>query len=282
MFNWSWNLREQAGFLSPVGPNFSWAPTKHLYINDTHISVKLPKQQTVLPVPSITQSSPWRTDALDDRLYEFNGVRSRSVTAFMRQWDFNGPWFTGNLGGITMTAIVVSPADITEGLNYFHPRALEVGIADYLTSRYGDHFSVDRSRQKWRAPMNWRQCHNFPCIAARFEAVNVVVNARGPHCFLVVPVAKTHYLLFECEIDRSNVLTDIKPEPTIDEWIDPKPFLTLANQVLDSVQVTLSPQAQAEQEEALCNLSEKSLVKEYPPIKWTAPPVEIDENWRDK
>jgi hypothetical protein len=278
MFNWSWNLRGQTGYLSPVGPNFSWAPTKHLYINDTHISVKLPKQQTVLPVQSITQSSPWRTDALDDRLYEFNGVRSRSVTALMRQWDFNGPWFTGHLGGITMSAIVVCPADIPEGLNYFHPRALEAGIADQLTSWYGSKFSADRSRQKWHAPMNWRQCHNFPGIAARFEAVNALAQSRGPHCFLAVPVAKTHFLLIAIRIDRSNVFSDIKPKPTIDEWIDPKPFLTLANQVLDSVQVTLSPQAQAEQEEALQGLNDKTLVKDYPPVKWTATPIVEDEN----
>lgn len=282
MFNWSWKIRSQRGYLSPQGPNFDWAPTQCLSLDGTQLSFKLPRQRTALPVESITLKGSWKLSDLNDKLYEFNAVRWRSTTVLMRQWDFYGDWFTGKRGGVTMTAVVISSADPTAGLNYFNPRALEVSVAEYLTGRYASQFSADNSKQLWHAPVNWTVCNNFPCIAARFEAVDTVVKHHGPHCYLVMPLTKTHYLLVECEINRPVVFSDKKPKPTIDEWIDLKPFLTLANQVLDSVQVILSSQAQADQEEALRGLDEKSLVKEYPPIKWTAPPVIDDENWRNQ
>lgn len=281
MFNWSWKLRSQRDYLSPVGPNFDWAPTQHLYLNDTHISIKLPRQRTQLPVENITLKGSWDLDALDYKFYESNGVRRRSVAVLKREWDFYGDWFTGNRGGISMTANIITPMDVPEGLNYFHPRALEAGIADQLTSWYGDDFYGDNPQQTWHAPMHWRQCDNFPCLAARFEAVNTVVKSDGPDYYLFMPLTKTHFLMLRCRISRNTVFSDKKPEPTVNEWIDLAPFVKLVNQVLDSVQVTLSPQAQSDQEEALRDLAEKSLVKEYPPIKWTAPPAVMDENWRD-
>jgi len=167
--------------------------------------------------------------------------------------------------------MIVSPADIPDGLNYFHPRALEAGIADYLTYFYDDDVWSDGS-QTWLAPVNWQPLTDFPCIAARFDANTTREMPTGPECYFVMPVSKQHLLIIYSKISRNNVFSDKKPKPTINEWIDLTPFLELANQVLDSVQVTLSPQAQADQEEALRGLEDKSLVKEFPPIKWTEKP----------
>jgi hypothetical protein len=82
-------------------------------------------------------------------------------------------------------------------------------------------------------------------------------------------------------LSRPPVFTDIKPEPALNNWIDPKPFLTLIDQVLNSVEIELSPQAKADQEEALRGLEDKELVKEFPPLKWVAPSLKsepIEEN----
>lgn len=282
MFNWSWKLRSQTKYLSPVGPSFKSAPTRHLYLSDTHISIKLPKQKTQLPYENITLRGAWDLNSLDYEYFDRNGVCKRSSTVLMRQWDFYGDWFTGSRGGVRMEASVITPQEVTLGLNYFHPRALEAAVANELTSWYGSDFYGDNPQQTWHAPMHWRQVDSFPCIAARFEAVNTIVEADGPDHYLFIPLSKTHFLKVRCLISRSTVFTDIKPEPTVNEWIDLKPFVTLINQVLDSVQVKLSPRAQADQEEALRDLADKSLVKEYPPIKWTAPPPVRDENWCDQ
>jgi hypothetical protein len=82
----------------------------------------------------ITLKGAWDLDRLDYHFFESNGVHKRIATVLMRQWDFYGDWFTGKRGGITMTADVISPTEVPEVLNYFHPRALEAGIADQLTS----------------------------------------------------------------------------------------------------------------------------------------------------
>lgn len=271
MFNWSWRFRTQSEYVSPVGPNFNCASAQFISLNGVGISLKLPRHKTQLPVESITFRGAWNVSQLENKLQEINGVRSRFCSVFVRKWDFNGSWFLGKRGSVTMTATVMSPAEISEGLNYFHPRALEAAIAEYLTSHYGSQF--DDSSQYWHAPVDWKPLDHFPCIAARFNAVNTVVESSGPLCFLAIPVAKTHYIIFECEINRATVLTEKRPEPTIDEWIDLNPFLTLANQVLDSIKVELSPEAKAEQEAALQGLSEeeKQLVREYPPLKWMPP-----------
>ena len=271
MFNWSLKLKKQTKFISPVGPRFESAPWKNLYISDTHIKIKVPKHRTALPTESIDTNHACNLHNLHDKLYEKNGIRLRACVLTLREWDFYGPWFTGRMGAITMSITIESPADISEGLNFFHPRALEAGITNFLTQRYSNHFSVVNSEQMWLAPMNWKIIKDLPCIGVCFNASNIDVqfNGHGPDYYLAVPISKHHFVMICCRISRATVFTDIQPEPTVDEWIDHKPFITLINQVLDSVQVTLSPEAQADQEAALQGLEDKSLVKEFPPIKWT-------------
>ncbi|HWV14674.1 MAG TPA: hypothetical protein VN030_04520 [Cellvibrio sp.] len=268
MFNWRYRFKDQTEFLSPEGPGFAWAPWKTFELSGTQIKIKVPRHRTTHANKSVNPSRAYRLDQLQNEYYQRNGIRSCGCLIMSRSWQFYGPWFTGKKGTIRMAVTIVSPTDIPKGLNYFHPRAFEGGVSDFLTTEYGGQFSVTKGTQMWIAPVNWAPRTDFPCIAARFDASNTVVEHEGPDCYLFIPLSKHQLLRVSCQISRNVILSDRVPEPTVDEWIDLAPFLQLANQVLDSVQVTLSPQAQDDQAEALAGLEDKSLVKDFPPIQW--------------
>jgi hypothetical protein len=272
MFNWSWRLRKQTELVSPKSSSFRWALWYHLFLSGTHIKLKVPRHKSHVAVECCDTFGQVEIKDLSFSTRERHGKRQRSVAVIARKWRFYGPWFTGDMGSISFSGAVISALQPTLGLNYFHPRALEAAIAEYLTVDYSHEFSLDRKRQDWIAPVNWRQQPGFPCIAARFDVVHSDIEHKGPHSYLIFPLTKTHYFVFECSMSRPPVFTDIKPEPALNDWIDPKPFLTLIDQVLNSVQIELSPQAKADQEEALRGLAEheKELVKEFPPLKWVA------------
>jgi hypothetical protein len=272
MFNFSWALRDQSGFTSPQGPSFKWALWHHIMLSDVHIKLKVPRHNTRLPVESYDIPGSVEIKNLDFKNYERHSKKQRSAAVIYREWEFYGPWFTGSMGGINFSGSVISALKPTSGLNYFHPRALEAAIAEYLAVDYSHEFSPRDREQVWLAPVNWRQQPSFPCIAARFDVIRPRAPHFGPYSYLIFPLTKTHYFVFECKMSRPPVFTDIKPEPALNDWIDPQPFLTLIDQVLNSVRVELSPQAKADQEEALRGLveHEKELVKEFPPLKWVA------------
>lgn len=272
MFYWSWCLRDQTEFLQPKGPSFAKANEKKIYISGTKVSLKVPPNKTQLNIDIREPQASYDLDQLDTTVYGVEGNEWRSLGLIRRRWDFYGPWFTGSMGTINLYAGIYSPKPTADGLNFFHPRALENGIASYLTLEHGNDFSVSGTEQSWFAPVGWRQQPNMPSVVARFDAVvNKNVYSDGLTSYLIFPLGKKHIFIVECIISRDNVFSNKVPKPTIDEWIDHQPFIELVNQVLDSVQITLSPQAQAEQEEALRGLDEKSLVKEFPPLKWTKP-----------
>jgi len=272
MFYLPWHLRDQTEFLSPKGPNFAWSIKKNIDISGTKISLKVPPNKTQLSIDKREPNSSYDLTQLQTSVYGVEGNEWKSLALIRRRWDFNGPWFTGSMGVVNLYAGIYSPKSAADGLNFFHPRALENGIANYLTLTHGNDFSVSGEQQSWFAPVNWHQHPNMPCIAARFDAVvNKNVYNDGLTSYLVFPLGKKHIFIADCIINRDNVFTDKVPKPTVDEWIDHKPFIELANQVLDSVQIALSPQAQAEQEEALRGLDDKSLIKEFPPLKWVKP-----------
>ena len=54
----------------------------------------------------------------------------------------------------------------------------------------------------------------------------------------------------------------------MDKRVNLQPMHDLMNNIINSIQLKLSPEAQAQQAKALEGLTDTSLVKEFPPIKW--------------
>ncbi|MFA7555103.1 MAG: hypothetical protein WCY88_12700, partial [Spongiibacteraceae bacterium] len=58
------------------------------------------------------------------------------------------------------------------------------------------------------------------------------------------------------------------PRSELDKRVNEQPMLDLMENIIDSLQLKLSPEAQAQQEAALKGLEDASLIKAYPPLKW--------------
>jgi len=272
MFYWPKRIRAQTGFLRPKGPDFSAAEKKTVDLSGTKISFRIPQSNAQSKAFEVDPKNEYDLNQLQTDGFGVEGSRWRSQELIRRSWDFYGPWFTGHLGSVDMYAGIFLPKQPTNELNFFTPNVFEAGIKNYLSLKYGNDFSVQGDQQSWLVPQNWRQQPAMPCLAARFDAmVNKNVHDDGMVSFLVFPLSKKHLFIAYCVMSRNNVFTTKVPKPSVDEWIDQSPFIELSNQILDSVQVTLSSQAQFDQEEALGNSVDKSLVKQFPPIKWSNP-----------
>ncbi|RYY77006.1 MAG: hypothetical protein EOO52_05815 [Gammaproteobacteria bacterium] len=272
MFYWPKRIRTQTGFLRPKGPDFSSAEKKIVDLSGTQIIFRVPQNNTQSSSCTVDPHNEYDLSQLQTDIVGIGGDKWRSQELIRRSWDFYGPWFTGHLGSVDMYAGIFVPKQPTSELNFFNPRVLEAGITNYLTLKFGNDFSLSGDQQSWLVPQNWRQQPNMPCLAARFDAVvNKNVYDDGMVSFLIFPLSRKHLLITYCVMSRINVFTNKIPKPTIDEWIDQMPFIELSNRVLDGLEVTLSSQAQSEQEEGLRDLENKFLVKQFPPLKWMSP-----------
>ena len=68
-----------------------------------------------------------------------------------------------------------------------------------------------------------------------------------------------------------------KPLKERDKLIDRSSMEQLANDIINSVQISLSSEAEVQQVKALEGLDDTSLVTEFPPMKWTT--QEQDAEW---
>ncbi|MGQ9426469.1 hypothetical protein ACXYTJ_10210 [Gilvimarinus sp. F26214L] len=67
------------------------------------------------------------------------------------------------------------------------------------------------------------------------------------------------------------------PRSELDKRASVAPMYDLMEKIINSIELELSPDAKAQQARALAGLTDTSLVKEYPPLKWdkAAPGAEL-------
>ncbi|HWV15847.1 MAG TPA: hypothetical protein VN030_10490 [Cellvibrio sp.] len=249
-----------------------WAPWLQFSVNGTEIKLKVPRHNARSPMET---DYPKRRYTLDWRIFEKyrmgkDGWRGCSLIA--RAWDFNGAWFIGSRAEVSMYANIITPSEVNEGLSFFHPRAFESGIASFMTYLYGNDISqYKKGVQKWFAPMNWQPLLLHPCIAVQFDAVeNAEVAGDRTERYLFFPLSDHHLLKVEFSISRNNVWigSNSDPERDTSKWINNAPMEQLASDIINTLQITLSPEAKQQQEKALAGLADTALVKEFSPIKW--------------
>ncbi|MDH5179621.1 MAG: hypothetical protein OEY07_08135, partial [Gammaproteobacteria bacterium] len=158
-------------------------------------------------------------------------------------------------------------------ISFFHPRAFEQSLGDYITCRYSN--DISHGRSKWIAPFNWQPILSLPCVAARLDVMpDQEINPAGNlHEYLFFPISDNH--LVEVEFRPSQLMNDLLSER--DKLVDRSSMAQLRDDIINSLQVTLSPAAATQQAKALEGLSDTSLTDNFPPMKWTTP--EQDAEW---
>ena len=297
MMNLPYKFREQVGYCSPKGPDFKRAQTIRFAVEGTAVEFKAPRhtvKSTLVEERRIKGHYSYDRMAFLEGHPDYVVDKSwRVCLLFYRAWLFNGDWFTGPQSELTMTLGMVmqavpEPENAFFGsptatppappgrpaVSFFHPRAFEQAVGDYLTHKYSKPRS--HGRPKWMAPLNWKPLNSLPCVCAylEVESSNHDNSARTRHKYIFFPVDDTHlmYLRF---IPSRLFLNDTPAE--LDKLVDAKPMDDLMQQIINSFSLTLSPAAQAQQKKALEGLDNTALIEQFLPMKWST--AEEDAEW---
>ncbi len=286
MMHVKYKLREPKKLVIPKGPNFTRAKTVICDIDGTVIKLKLPKHRP----------SRFSGDALmPKREYHWNEIFFRSSYSedvqvsdnweifelIQNSWAFYGSWFTGELAEIRMYATLVKPVNYeNDDFSLFHPRAFENIIGDYLTNQFSMRVRESMgNRHKYIAPLNWQPLTGLPVVAVRLQVeADAAVHNQATQYFAFFPITDKVMLVMQFNTSRHLNL----PQKELDKITSTTTMIELIGNVINNVQLTLSPQALAQQKAALTGLDDASLIKEFLPLKWKKPEPKPPENLLDE
>lgn len=274
MMHFRLKLRESNNFITPKGPSFNTAGKVRISISGTEIEFRAPKHR-----PRHSN----REDTEPKRKYERRQLSFLSkfdeedaalgrknnweeMLLLWRSWAFNGPWFTGTLGELSLSLRLIRPINYAQQFSLFHPRAMEMIIGDYLTFLYGHRLNKFRNNiQEYVAPLDWQPLNTLPVNVAsmRVESHDFTPYRRNSR-MVFFPIADDILVLFSFDPSRLKNL----PKAEMDKLVNPQPMHDMIDNIINSIRLTLSPEAKAQQEKALEGLTDTSLVKHFPPIKW--------------
>lgn len=273
MFNLPLRLREPKGTIVPQGPNFNWARRVICDIDGSEIRFKAPKHQEfrgarepAYPERFIDTKKTRFRDYYEERHADYGLIDHwREHTFFCHSWGFNGPWFTGRSGILITSFNLIKLINYPGDMSLFHPHAFEKVVGDYLEHMYAWHYSDIIGIHTFIAPTEWRPLHHLPVNAVHLKVI--------PHeDFRNFETIHHVYFPFEnqllaCLMFWPRALKTGHKFAQVDE----KPMLALMDNIIDSIQLTLSPKAVAQQAAALAGVQDRSLVTHYPPIQWPKP-----------
>ncbi|WP_347332969.1 hypothetical protein [Marinimicrobium locisalis] len=158
--------------------------------------------------------------------------------------------------------------------SFFRPRAFETAIAQLMAYYFEEDLSRSGTEQDWFVPTNWEPLDRFPCIAARFDAIQntkLGLFDRRRYCYL--PLSDEHLLEVVLPTQRYPVYLSLEgePESDVNHWVSEEPMKKLANALLDSLEIRFSAEAERQQAKALEGLSadQRKLSETFAPLKWT-------------
>lgn len=260
-------FRDAPEFSEPKGPDMRFARSVSCLLVGNHLTMKLPRhapevfgQESLAPkLDSVLDfaSRPPSIDSMPDQSWLFS-------SSIMRGWRFNGPWFSGVLGCVYFGLNVIQRTLPAEGVSFFHPNSFEFGVADFLNSLYG-HKTFD-GEVVWRAPVNWAVKTGLPVLAASYGVVPVTMGEPRFHCMF--PITDQHIvnISFSFRQDASGFLE------ARDKVISRKEMWALIYDILDSLELTLSDESQAQLKAVKSQCDDYSLSKEFAPLKWPVTP----------
>ncbi len=274
-----YKLRKAKGLITPKGPNFSSAKTIQCDIDGSVVKFKTPKHRPLISgeEPIFPAHSYHLNDMFFRSSYQEGFKVSDNWETFRlleNAWAFYGPWFTGAVAELVMYATLIKPINYeNDDFSLFHPRAFEKIIGDYLTNSFSTYTSESRGgKHHYIAPLNWQPLTNLPVVAVRLQVeADAKVTHDNKQYFLFFPV--TDKVMACMHFDPSRLLALSQEE--LDKRVNESSMLELMNNIIDSIELTLSPEVQAQQKAALAGLDDASLISDFPPLKW---PVVDKEN----
>lgn len=274
MMHFRLKLRDSNMLIIPKGPSFNASRWVRIRISGTAIEFKIPKHrprhsnnEQVIPEREYSHA---RLNFLSKFREEDLAIGRKNnweeMLLLWRSWAFNGPWFTGTVGELSLSLRLIRPINYTQQFSLFHPRAMEMIISDYLTFLYGHRLNKFRNNiQEYVAPLDWQPLNTLPVNVAslRVESHDFTPYRRNSR-MVFFPIADDIMVLFSFDPSRLKNL----PKAEMDKLVNPQPMYDMIDNIINSIQLKLSPEAQARQAKAVEGLTDTSLVRNFPPIKW--------------
>lgn len=266
--------RRRHNYCTPAGPSISKVEKVKCNAGGNHLRFMAPPHSPTSRV-GYTEIRPYSDrdelaellhrysdDVMSNRYWEFR-------TVFSRCWAFWGPWMTGAKAQLFMSVSVVGRNEEHEyqGASFLHPSVFENVLVDYLNARYG-HKGIDVGSPR-RGPLDWKPFNEMPVPAVSFKVVEVSSDGRAvdPENLIFIPVTPKHFLRI-C-FTRKAYSLDESGEP----YFDTSPVDSLQESIVNSIQLELGPETQAEWNRVAADCPEMSLTERFAPLKW---PIDSD------
>ena len=268
-------LRDRPESCSPVGPNFSSARLHSVQLAGTHIQFKAPRHDPS-PFGKTPQIRMWRDYPLASggKAINWNVQPSQSwqhTEIFFREWSFCGPWFTGFMGDTSCYLEAIQLNEPNPNVNFMHPHALETAALAFLTATYGH--SVYREKtgdMHYAGPLNWSTVAQLEVPSVQFDSERLMRGA-APERHVFIPISRSHIAYFSLRTLQSASGT----RDEVDKQVDPTPFKELVDNIVGSIRVTLSPEAQADWDEIRKSNPDAKVSETCAPLKW---PADVDKD----
>lgn len=283
MFNVPFQLRESKKYLTPSGYNLWFAPRRIFRVDGTRISFKFPRYNRFHGNPKPPRMYPHYPLNRTIKLYtndippcRINDEEQRDIYyVYDHLLGFFGPWFTGEQATVYFNIYIMRLRKYPPSLSLFHPRSFESVVADLLTENYSQidcEFNVQRNL----APVDWTPITQLPVNAAHFKVVGQTGQShQKPYDHIVyAPLDNNIMLGVKFKVKHGSN----QPSFIREKYLNMAPVEKLIRDVIASIRIKLAPHAEAAQKEALAGLSDTSLIKEFPPLKWD----NLDEKTREE
>ncbi len=268
-------LRDAPESCSPVGPKFASAGRCSVALAGTQLEFKAPWHDSS-PYGNIRQIRMKKDYSLRSggNVVNWNIQPSQSwlsTSIFYRQWSFCGPWFTGFMGFTSCYMEAIQLTEPNPQVNFMHPQALETAALSYLTANYG-HQVIDENcgEMNYEAPLNWSTVKQLNVPTLQFDCERTWGGA-APERHVFIPISRTHIAHFSF----STLQNASGTREQVDKKVDPAPFKALVDNIVGSIRVTLSPEAQADWDEIRKSNPDAKVSETCAPLKW---PADVDKD----
>ncbi|PHS00724.1 MAG: hypothetical protein COA68_04965 [Oceanobacter sp.] len=267
-------LRDSPESCSPVGPDFTSASNHTVTLAGTQLGFKAPRHDPP-PYGKIRQRRISNSYSLSDaRVHGYNFQPSQSwktTEVFFRDWSFCGPWFTGFMGDTSCCLQVIQLSEPDAEINFLHPQALEIASLAYITANYGYRvYDEDNGDMHYIAPVNWSTVSQLEVPSVQFDSERLMRGA-APERHVFIPISRSHIAYFSLRTLQSASGT----RDEVDRQVDPTPFKELVDNIVGSIRVTLSPEAQADWDEIRKSNPDAKVSETCAPLKW---PADVDKD----
>jgi hypothetical protein len=271
---------------TPRGPSLPRRPNVKIPIAGSMLRLKAPRHSPLRRTVQQSRLLPGEDLLGDGDLdrYGGEGVMANDhwgrLTGLSRLWAFWGPWLSGCKGELRLNISVIGrqPGHEFSDLSFFHPKAFELVLVQFLNDRYG-HEDLEmgggsRETAYWHGPMDWQRHRHLPVFSASFNIFGrgsdhpgktgeARLNIGGsPHHLFVFPITDQHFV--QVFFEQHWYSTDSNSDPVFDT----RPIQALQDAIFNSITLELSPEAQASYDKVKAEYRNMQLSKNFAPLRW--------------